>query len=861
MAKEKIISISTGQAVKNIGELRENIKYYKKALDEADLTANEHQAILTRLQENQAALRNAMHATTAEFTDITNAATAANVTFDKNNKLVRAETLSYNELVRELDILKQQWRATTNQAERADLTKRIQAVNDQLKGMDASVGVFGRNVGNYIGAVDHLTAGLSAMGRGASGLVGPLRGVTMGFKTLSATPAVAILGLLANVLTKVTSAVNSAEDSTQGLKEALAPFQAIGDAILKILQGAASVLVSVVGWVGKLTQAIIGNNEAAEKRLALAKEQNALDRDARDRMIQNAKDEQRVAELRAKASERLNYTAKERLAFLQEAGDLENQIAEREAADAQRQYEAIKARNAMSKSTKEDLDEEARAYADSIKAWTHYYQQQRQINQGITRARKELLKEEREEAKAIKDAAKAKLDAEKDYLTQLIQILQDGSKERLALEENVAEIEYQKAVAEAREKIRDTEDLQRTLYLLEAAFLQKRTKIRQDYAAKAREAELLEIRNTMQGYEKGSAEFLDLQVQLREREYDTLTRMQGETDQQFLARRIAAFKALQEARQEFAENDIAATRKGLENEMNALESGSITRFEKAVEIAQYDLDNLHRRIGESEEDFRARQLAAEKAYRDAVYALDEEEATRDGLLIQQRMATLEEGSLEYLALAVELKQHELDTLHQMEGESNEAFRLRELEAEREYSDALKAEWRGRLNVMQQAVAGVSGILGSLADLMENNTELTQEEAEKAKNLRIAGATIDMLQGAVTAFSSAQQLGPIAGPIVGAINAAAVVAAGIANIAKIKATEVSTQGTGSTTASVPAVVSAPTAEPSVRQVRSVTSASEEERLNQMAGEQRVYILDSDLQAADNARRVEVEETTF
>ena len=295
--------------------------------------------------------------------------------------------------------------------------------------------------------------------------------------------------------------------------------------------------------------------------------------------------------------------------------------------------------------------------------------------------------------------------------------------------------------------------------------------------------------------------------------------------------------------------------------MNALESGSITRFEKAVEIAQYDLDNLHRRIGESEEDFRARQLAAEKAYRDAVYALDEEEATRDGLLIQQRMATLEEGSLEYLALAVELKQHELDTLHQMEGESNEAFRLRELEAEREYSDALKAEWCGRLNVMQQAVAGVSGILGSLADLMENNTELTQEEAEKAKNLRIAGATIDMLQGAVTAFSSAQQLGPIAGPIVGAINAAAVVAAGIANIAKIKATEVSTQGTGSTTASVPAVVSAPTAEPSVQQVRSVTSASEEERLNQMAGEQRVYILDSDLQAADNARRVEVEETTF
>ena len=61
----------------------------------------------------------------------------------------------------------------------------------------------------------------------------------------------------------------------------------------------------------------------------------------------------------------------------------------------------------------------------------------------------------------------------------------------------------------------------------------------------------------------------------------------------------------------------------------------------------------------------------------------------------------------------------------------------------------------------------------------------KKEFEKQKKLRIISATIDMIQGAVTAFASAFQLGPIAGPIVGGILAATVTAFGLANIAKIK----------------------------------------------------------------------------
>lgn len=169
----------------------------------------------------------------------------------------------------------------------------------------------------------------------------------------------------------------------------------------------------------------------------------------------------------------------------------------------------------------------------------------------------------------------------------------------------------------------------------------------------------------------------------------------------------------------------------------------------------------------------------------------------------------------------------------------------------------------RVDAVRQAAGATSSILGSLADIYESSTDASEKETKKAKALRIAAATIDMLQGAVTAFSTAQSLGPIAGPIVGAANSAAVIAAGMANIAKIKNTQVSKNGASTpATASVPATVNAPVQEYTPpEQARTITSASEEDRLNRMADPTRVYILQSDIEAAGRASKVQVDESTF
>lgn len=161
-----------------------------------------------------------------------------------------------------------------------------------------------------------------------------------------------------------------------------------------------------------------------------------------------------------------------------------------------------------------------------------------------------------------------------------------------------------------------------------------------------------------------------------------------------------------------------------------------------------------------------------------------------------------------------------------------------------------------------AYAGaVSGIMSSIADVIESGTDVSEAEERKAKNLRIAAATIDMLQGAVTAFSTAQQLGPIAGPIVGAINAAAVVATGIANINKIRSTSVSKNAApADSTPTVSAAVSAPALE-TATPTTTTTGGRSETSLNRDAAPTQVVIVQSEIEAAASRSRVQVAESSF
>ena len=188
-------------------------------------------------------------------------------------------------------------------------------------------------------------------------------------------------------------------------------------------------------------------------------------------------------------------------------------------------------------------------------------------------------------------------------------------------------------------------------------------------------------------------------------------------------------------------------------------------------------------------------------------------------------------------------------LASLEREAEEEAFLREAQVE-----AAKKATQEKLESMQTYASGASGLLNSIADMME-------EEGQSAKNLRIAAATIDMISGAVTAFSTAQQLGPIAGPIVGAINAAAVVASGLANIAKIRATQVSADSAPTSSVPAQATVSAPALETSVPTTTVINGSRTETALNRASQPSRVYVVQSDIEAAAQDTRVQVAESSF
>jgi len=97
--------------------------------------------------------------------------------------------------------------------------------------------------------------------------------------------------------------------------------------------------------------------------------------------------------------------------------------------------------------------------------------------------------------------------------------------------------------------------------------------------------------------------------------------------------------------------------------------------------------------------------------------------------------------------------------------------------------------QARLAALNAGFSAAQNGLGNLAVLFEGN-------AKAQKNISIAEATISTFQGAVSAYNAAQLIPPPFGQIIGAANAATAIAAGFAQIRKIKSTNVSASGTGS-----------------------------------------------------------------
>ena len=669
-----VLSVATGNSGATLKELRENIKAAKQALSEMEIGTEEYQKQLKALNQDQNLLKNAMYGTTS--------------TMEEQTKAAQGLGNSYNALVAKMAELKQEFRAPDDATKQMELAGKINAINKQLKELDAMQGNFQRNVGNYAGSIkEAFTQAGSVIGGPFAKGVG---GANNALKLMAANPIVGVVTILVSLFMKVAEAIKGNEEQTQALNKAFSSFSAIGDIVSKMVTKLADGIVWLAEKFSALIGKIIGTSDAMEANNKIAEESVELTKAQREATIKNAEAEREIAKLRAEAAEKDKLTGEQRLALLQKAADLEKEVSKRAFENAKKEYEIIKAKNALRASSTEELDKEAAAYAAMVNAETAYYKKSKELASQMVAARRQMTKEEREDETAAREERKealadiqAQLDAEKLLNEVRISVAKEGTDEYLELQKEKAEIEMQQAIANAEKTILNEEDRAEAIELIRQATLEK---------------------------------------------------------------------------------------------IEALEDAHLQ--------AQVD------------------QATAEVA----INAKMEEQKTRD--------------------------------------------------AERQI--------RQRIALGQSYAKATSSLVSSIADIMEGDSEASEEQLKAAKNMRIAGATIDMLSGVVTAISTAQQLGPIAGPIMAAINSAAVIAAGVANIQKIKQQQTSRSGgsaTATATPSVPATVAAPVIATQVQTVRQLTTATEEQRLDKMAGDAKVVLVMSDLEAAENDRRVHVEESTF
>lgn len=298
------------------------------------------------------------------------------------------------------------------------LKAKIEDITAQLKNSEQETGRFYRNVGNY---ANSFVEAFTRMGGSVGGLKGPMQAATNGLRAMSSTPIIAILGALVTVIQKVIENLKTSEASMQAVTIAMAPLNAAGRLLQVVMQklgeGVAKLVTTLTAWADKL--GLI--SEAMKTEQQIVKDEIALQLREREVLKENADSQLKIAELRAKAADKATYSAKERLAFLQEALAEEEAVAKRELENAREQYRILEEKSKLAENSKEENDELAQAYAAMREAETSYFNKSRELTAQMVEAKKQIAAEDKAAADARREAADAEIAAAEAQLQALTQ--------------------------------------------------------------------------------------------------------------------------------------------------------------------------------------------------------------------------------------------------------------------------------------------------------------------------------------------------------------------------------------------------------------------------------------------------------
>lgn len=820
--------VSAGYSFKSLGDAKKYIDRLRASLIDIDETSAEYAERVEEIDKVQDKLNKAMKATGDRTKD--------------------AEG-SYNALSKQMSELKKAFKATNDEAEREVLAKQIVNINDQLKEMDASIGNYQRNVGNYEAA---FTKGLSGIADQVQALGNPLAVAKNGvlalgkaMKALIANPVGAVIMAIVVAIKALKKGFEQSETATNSLKRAFSALQPIMNAISNVFTGFAKIVGSIAenaipalvnglqkasDWMMNLLnkigivsdeklesfrKSIEAQKEAVKTTQDLTNREIALTERKRKFQVDEAKAEMEVEELKSKAADKEKYTAKEREKFLNDAIAKERAINNEKLALAQEEYDIMKKRSELTDNDAATNDALAAAEANLYNTKREYYAKEKELvaqkiaaGQELSAAEKKRLEETKKNAEKAEEIKKEELKKAEEIKERAeLSLLSNKDRELKILEKKYNE---EKALLEKYE--------QDTTKLTEEYEKKKQEIINSNGLDKAKEINERAIQSLMNG---------------TDRQLDILKKRYEEEKKLLEANGIDTVNLTKEYERQVAEAKAGAG----EGKINEINDNSSLERDIADKTIQNEFDKKEKLLQIERE-----RLEGTKSIYEELYALD-------GLSEEQKQ--------EY---ANKLKEIDADLA----------------ENSKQMTDIKKEEAMSLLNTYGQVAQGIGDLMGTISDIWQDsikervkNGKITEEQGKKEfeqnKKLQIATAIINGLAGVAAAVSTAMTIPPPVGPILAAVNSAMVIATTAAQISKIKSTTFDGGGSvGGETA--PQAAPAPVAMEYVpKYSTNITGESETVNLANAVSEgqkdQRVYLVESDIQEMGRRVQVRESESTF
>lgn len=668
-------------------------------------------------------------------------------------------------------------RAERNSSKGKELQENINAITDELKEAEQETQRFYRNVGNYEDAIQNAIAAnvpfidsIIRMNEIGGDSCVTFKGMTQGavafgkqLLVLLANPVVAIFAAVSVLLLSIAKGIKSSEENTQRWNVVLAPFRMLLDAVGKGMQVLASGILSVaetgdkmMGWITKQMEKLplLGKyvkvvNDENERYVSIAKEQAAIDRDTRNLQVENAKNALKIATLKAQADDELNVSAEERMKAIREANKLEEEASKKNYDLAKRRYELLVQQNAMAENTKETNDAIAQAEIEMYNALTEYQDKRGELLGREVALANEIKTAEKEKSDAIKAMREKELEEVRKAEDELLKLVKDGRYKQI----QEISLQYDRQIEDLRSRLRTETDLT----------TKARTAINQQIAA------LEQQKN--QALQKLSDEELEKELENR---------------QKLISLQLEAVKEGSEQEYQLRMQQLVAAR---DAELNEKE---LTEQMKLAIVAKYN-----------------KQMDDLSARHDAEILQKQQDAIR--VRFETEIAQAYGNEQEILRIKLEQKQAELDAIHQLEGESTEAFNLRKIEMQNEYLAAKQELANKEIEIEQAKYEVAASIAGGLSSVFETLGEDNKAFAILSKTLALAEIAINTGKAIAAGVAQSQSV-PYPGNLIAIATTVATVLSNIAvAVNTVKSAKFATGGKvvgpgSGTSDSVPAMLS-------------------------------------------------------